>query len=90
MQLRQLSLVDRVQDCRWSADPAKKRRDGDHVEQSENRFGSRRRTSEFPAAQVGSLGHAKESSKLAERSLDESLREEICYVHICGNTADSE
>ena len=42
------------------------------------------------AAQVGSLGHAKESTELAEGSLGESLREEICYVHISGNIANSE
>ena len=42
------------------------------------------------AAQVGSLGHAKESTELAEESLGESLREEICYVHISGNIANSE
>ena len=85
MQLRQLSLVDRVQDCRWNADPAEKRRDGDHEEQSENRFGSRRRTSEFPAAQVGSLGHAKKRAELAKRRLGESLRKEVSDVHIRRN-----
>ena len=42
------------------------------------------------AAQVGSLGHAKESTELAGGSLGKSLHEEICYVHISGNIADSE
>ena len=85
LQLRQLSLVDRVQDCRWNADPAEKRRDGDHVKQSENRFGSRRRTSEFPAAQVGSLGHTKKRAELAKRRLGESLRKKVSDVHIRRN-----
>ena len=58
--------------------------------QDEKRFGSRRRTSEFPAAQVGSLGHAKKSAKLEERRLGESLRKEICYVHVRRDIADSE
>ena len=44
------------------------------------------------AAQVGLLGHAKESSKLAEGSLSESesLRSEICNIHVSGNIANSE
>ena len=42
------------------------------------------------AAQVGSLGQAKESTELAEGSLGESLREEICYVHVRRDIADSE
>ena len=42
------------------------------------------------AAQVGSFGHAEKSTELAEGSLSESLREEICYVHISRNIADSE
>ena len=46
--------------------------------------------SDVPAAQVGSLGHAKESSKLAEGSLSESLREEICNIHVSGNIANFE
>ena len=76
----------------WTADgaPIPLRSDVMATMQNESRLGGRLRTSEFPAAQVGSLGHAKESSKLAERSLGESLREEICYVHVRGNIADSE
>ena len=62
---------------------------------NENWLGGRLRASVSPmgdvsAAQVGSLGHAKESTELAEGSLGESLRKEICYVHISGNIADSE
>ena len=45
---------------------------------------------DVPAAQVGLLGHAKESSKLAEGSLSESLRKETCDIHISGNIANSE
>ena len=41
------------------------------------------------AAQVGSLGHAKGSTELAEGSLDKSLHEEIRYVHMRGNIANS-
>jgi len=40
------------------------------------------RSSEYPAAQVGSLGNTKESTELAERRLGESLREEVGDVHI--------
>ena len=46
--------------------------------------------SNVSAAQVGSLGHAKESSKLAEGSLSESLLEEICDIHVSGNIANFE
>ena len=42
------------------------------------------------AAQVGSLGHAKESTELAEGSLGENLRETICYIHVRRDIADSE
>ena len=40
------------------------------------------RSSEYPAAQVGSLGNTKESTELTERRLGESLREEVGDVHI--------
>ena len=46
--------------------------------------------SDVLAAQVGALGHAKESSKLSEGSLSESLRKEICDIHISGNISNSE
>ena len=46
--------------------------------------------SDVSTAQVGSLGHAKESPKLAEGSLGESLREEICNIHVSRNVANSE
>ena len=54
---------------------------------NENWLGGRLRASVSPmgdvsAAQVGSLGHAKESTELAERRLGESLREEVGDVHI--------
>ena len=42
------------------------------------------------AARAGSLGHAKESTERAKGSLGESLREEICYVHVRRDIADSE
>ena len=43
------------------------------------------RSSEYPAAQVGSLGNTKKSTKLAEGRLGESLREEVSDVHIRRN-----
>jgi hypothetical protein len=44
----------------------------------------------FQLRKSGSLGHAEERSELAEGSLSESLREEICNIHISGNIANSE
>ena len=70
-------------DSEWEAHPAKKRRDGVHA--SERGLGGRQILRCYPAAQVGSLGNTKKSTKLAEGRLGESLREEVSDVHIRRN-----
>ena len=62
---------------------------------NESWLGGRLRASVSPignvsAAQIGSLGHAKERAKFAKGRLSERLCEKICYIHICWNVANSE